>query len=143
MEGVLTGRTEAGQAFPISWHWPASGPLSGGGVPSTGRACQDCQVGICIMQGRLVGKQNEDTVFSEKIQNYLLVPLAILMGCGLAFAELGSRQRALRCRLDCATYSRHMGGSSSPQVKPLLSSGELSAISTTPRAFQEESILTW
>lgn len=58
VEGVLTGRTEAGQAFPIFWHWPASGPLSGGGVPSTGRACQDCQVGICILQGRLVGRQN-------------------------------------------------------------------------------------
>ena len=26
VEGVLTGRTEAGQAFPISWHWPAVAP---------------------------------------------------------------------------------------------------------------------
>ena len=51
---------------------------------------------------------------SGKIRNSVLVALAILMGCGLAFAELSSRQRALRCRLDCATYSKHMGGSSSP-----------------------------
>lgn len=83
------------------------------------------------------------TLYFGENPNYLLVALAILMGCRLAFAELGSRQRALRCRLDCATYSRHMSGSSSSPVEPLLSSGELSAISTTPRAFQEESILTW
>ena len=67
--------------------------------------------------------------------------LAVLLGCGLAFGEPGSQQRALSNRLDCVTYSGDVGGSV-PRVKPPLSYDKLSAISTTPKAFQVESILT-
>lgn len=75
---------------------------------------------ICILQGSLIRRQRGGcSIFQREIRNYLPMALAVLLGCGLAFGELGSRQRALSNRLDCVTYSGDVGGSVPPAKPPV------------------------